>query len=543
MQDLVNRILSIIKRQGFEIQSDANLKKPNSKKSVTAKDFFKDNFDELECSAQQFIDIINHYAKQVAPKEDSPANDQAYERLKELLSKCRFYYDKFKWHITEEEQSKLYYFRAHKDSQEFKFLTNDPNDNVFFNCFDIKGGELRHFISLVNEYNQGLESADKLSWKKIIKIMVDEVEQDDSFWMEEHPVTFTNNPLKPTFKFFDLAGLEERGDAYYQQYKTRPPTPAWDCFFARIRDQSMVPVVKAFIAGLFIDYNKTKQVLYIYGNGNDGKSQITEALQTFMGKRVTYNLPPNMVANQFTLYGAYGKRMFIGEEMQSPNIIKNGLLHAVTGGGIHRIEKKGDDAFSAKIYGCGLVTSNYCPNIADVKNQIARLMYIEMNTAREEDINTSGLPWSDAIKSTSEIEGVIYEGLKYFRKLNPTGAAFKMPETYMQTLEELFDEKSNHINEFIRDVFEYDEKSFIKDNLTKAFTQFCEYSYFTEDDRDVPRDYYDNKISKDIFEKLYLKYPNICKDRKNVNGTRHRVIKGLKIKESNGSLLEILSIS
>ena len=531
MQDSVNFISNFLASREYEITKTGLLKKKGARKSLELKEFFKEFVGELgEISLPQFEYIV----KQLTINKETIT--QGLSTLSDLMAACGFIYEKFRWVVTR-EKTKMYFLKTREDAEEYFYLTTDKDSQKFFNCLNVN--ELFAANELVKQFNF-INGNEPIDVEKLMGLIVRDIRTNPVFSLAKEPITLSNNPLEPCFKFFDIEKIQITGDNYFQRNGYRPPTPAWDCFFARVRDQNMVPLVKAYLAGLFIAENTTKQALYIFGNGNDGKSQITECLAKKMGEEATFMLPQNMRTNNFTMMDAFGKRMFLGEELQSPNVIKHGMLHAILGGSRVRLEPKNESAFFARVYCCGVITSNYAPQIDDVKNQISRLLYIEMNPTSDEEINRSGKAWSLALQT--EFDAMIYEGYQYYKKFNPTGSSFKMPTDYRDTLEELFDEKSKLMGKFIEEVFVYDENGFIGQKLLEAFLVYVKANRTDKTDNQLPPEYKDNKVGKELYEKLLVKFPHILKKKKMINGKQHKGITGLSIIQTTSPISNIFRI-
>lgn len=518
MNEQVNFIAEYISSKGFEIQKNGSLKKQGGRKTLDPKIFYKEFLHELqEFTLSQFEQTVKYLSSVKQEKLDG------LNSLSDLMAACQFIYEKFRWHVTE-EKTKCYYLKNRIDAEEYYFLTTDKDSQKFYNCLD--DNEMYRLSQLIQQYNI-LHPDETTEPEKLVSHIVRDIRTNPAYRLLKEPITLSNDPNQPCFKFFDIAHIESKGDQYFNKHGERPPTPAWDSFFNRIRKPCMVPVVKAYLAGLFVSENTTKQALYIFGNGNDGKSQITDCLAVKMGENVTFMLPQNMKANQFTMMDAYGKRMFLGEELQSPNVIKHGMLHAILGGSRVRLEPKNEPAFKGKVYACGVITSNYAAQIDDVENQRSRLLYIEMFPTSAEEINAHGKEWARNLKK--EFSAMIYEGYKYYKEYNPSGSSFKMPSDYREIIEDLFDEKARHINDFIEDCFEEDANGFVPAKLGEAFIQYVKSQYLDKNELSIHPEYRSNQIVKEIFEKLLAKFPKISKHRKIINNKRILGISGLSI--------------
>lgn len=533
--NLLNIIQTFLSARKLSIQKDGSIKK--GKKFLSARDVYAEFATELIniIELSPFENIINHLTKR--KQAESPIDPTLYS---DLVAKCDFVLKKFRWFVTS-DFVKFFYFKTSENAEQYKYVTSDVFSDMFYNC--LNADDCLMLQNLILQYN--LENPDKIiaSSRKFMSYIIAKLDETQECRLDALPKIMSNNPLEPCCKFFDIKRLEESGDKYKKEHGVNPPTPCWDQFFARVRMQEMVPVIKAFLTGIFMDNNKTKQVLYIFGNGNDGKTQITESLAVAMGDDVTFVLAQNMKSNQFSSFDAFGKRLFLGEELQSPNALKTGLLHAITGGSRVKMEQKGKQAFQVKSHAIGVITSNYAPNISDVTNQKSRLIYVEVDPPPAELINKEGSNWAKGLQE--EFNRMIYSGLQYYRELNPAGSSFKLPPSHDEFLETQFDEKSIYLQNFIEEVFEYNESSSIRCRLRDGFIKYVE-EKTTEENLthfSITNEYRDNTVSKEIFEKLLKKFPNICHSSKNLEEKRIRIIKGLSIKSKNLQCAEILSIN
>lgn len=525
----VNETLNKIQKLGYKILPSGKLKKSGAKAIDTAK-FYSDNHDSFpEISPRQFEDIVK-------AKASSTASDTRPHTIPALLDACQFIAQKFRWFVTK-ERTKLYYEKTREDAEEYLLLTTDKDSPKFFNS--LTNDELTALFQLVSEYNMTEVAKDNLlTMEKVVKLLLEDLRQNPNFRLDSELVTLSNSPSVPCNRYFDMASIRDRGDAYVKQHGVRPPTPAWDAFFARIRNQKMVPVVKAFLCGIFVAKNRAKQCLYIWGAGNDGKSQITEALTQLMGEEITFIMDQHMRSNQFSSYDAYGKRLCIGEELSAPNVIKNKTFHAITGQSRVRIEPKGEQAFSARLYASAVITSNEKPNLEKVINQTTRLLYIEVDSVDVTEMHTNGNNWKEHLNA--EIESMVYDGIKYYKQYNPNGSAYIMPEDYEEVLDQLYDEETIRVQEFIDRVFVSDIENCIKNKIHDGFLSYLEKEYYQN--QSIPPEYRNNSIVKRIQENLRSKFPHMTFKRKSSEGSMVRVISGIGISKSYSGLDDIFEV-
>lgn len=531
----VNNIRKIINSIDFEVLKNGKLKQKGKKKQLDAKTFYADHTDLLSTiTLIQFENTI----KLIAEEVKSVTADMT--TLEGLLAQCDFIYCKFRWFVTK-EKTKIYYLKTRWDAEEYQPLTTDRDSIKFFNS--VTGNELADLNKLVKDYNlinKGNAEKEPIDEEKVVKYILADIRKNPEYELLSEPVPLTNDPLEPAFKFFDLKNIIRKGNEFIETHSKNPTTPAWDEFLDRIRNQAMREVVHAYITGIFIAKNRAKQCLYVWGNGNDGKSQITEAVADMMGEGVTFVLDQHMRSNQFSSYDAYGKRLFIGEELSAPNVIKNKIFHAITGGSRMRMEAKGEQAFHSRVYACGIITSNEKPLLDDVINQKTRLIYIEVDNASEEKINKSGLKWAEALKK--EMEKFIFKGLALLDKYNPTGSSYMLPESHSEDITGRFDLKTQHMEEFIEECFEYDSNSIIRSKIAEGFLTYVNLCYFEKLKMPIPNEYRDAKTAHEIIEKLKSKYPKIILKRKEINGSHIHIIIGLKINKGKGSLYSLFDL-
>jgi len=113
---------------------------------------------------------------------------------------------------------------------------------------------------------------------------------------------------------------------------------------------------------LLFSGEKCRQMAWIRGEGNDGKSTILNVLQRIMGEEVTAALS-EVRANQFTASKFLRKRLVTLGDTKKSTLLSDSLLFQLTGGDYLDMEKKNQDSFVAKTNAMVLVASNRYPRI------------------------------------------------------------------------------------------------------------------------------------------------------------------------------------
>ena len=129
---------------------------------------------------------------------------------------------------------------------------------------------------------------------------------------------------------------------------TKGPHPAWDEFLTRLSDPM---AFMAFIWSCFEKQNKSRQILWLYGqNGEDGKSTVYRVLGNILKEGAT------SISNiafkgesRFTLSSVYDKRVIFYPDCRNAKICMYELTRMMTSGdlvNVDHISSHSDDAMS-----------------------------------------------------------------------------------------------------------------------------------------------------------------------------------------------------
>jgi hypothetical protein len=167
-----------------------------------------------------------------------------------------------------------------------------------------------------------------------------------------------------TFHYFDPAIL-----------KIVAPVPAWEEFLSRC---TMPDIFLAWVGALFDPKNVGKQLMYLVGEGNDGKTTVAKALSTILEGHAAV-IQECALGKPFFFSGLYGKRLAILSDCMDPKIVGKSAIHLLTGGDPVSIEFKGAPPFQAPLNCKLLICSNKTPEIDDVENMRTRLLCMRVN--------------------------------------------------------------------------------------------------------------------------------------------------------------------
>jgi phage/plasmid-associated DNA primase len=187
---------------------------------------------------------------------------------------------------------------------------------------------------------------------------------------------FDHDPLQISWEHEDYAykkmdsGLLEPGN-----------TPTWNEFTARLDYPS---VFMAWVWSIFEPTNNLRQMLWLRGAGNDGKSSVQKAIEQTIGRNYCYSMKPGDELQQWFQKNVFGKVLVNYADCRNQFLVTNDNIKQLTGGDTTSIEGKGENSFTGKIYSKLLVTSNFHPKI-NPENQAQMTRLIKLEVASQED--------------------------------------------------------------------------------------------------------------------------------------------------------------
>lgn len=170
--------------------------------------------------------------------------------------------------------------------------------------------------------------------------------------------------------------------AYYDlnQGNKKNPTPAWDSFMSTIPEDGSKECFMAFIYSIFKGDNFGKQVLWIHGVGDSGKSKVVQALKKrleALSPHIVGALAPTFFQDKFTSISHVNKRLIVAQDWADRSLIKSQLIKNITGNDDANIRGMGQEAKSANIYSKLVISSNFNPWLNPNKSEeLSRMLYI-----------------------------------------------------------------------------------------------------------------------------------------------------------------------
>lgn len=206
---------------------------------------------------------------------------------------------------------------------------------------------------------------DKMGLKTfLIKVLTEYMMVDSDKIIDVDPIQISWNAEDYAYKKMDSSLLKPG------------PTPTWDEFTSRL---DYPAVFMAWVWSIFEPTNNIRQVMWLKGVGNDGKSSVQKAIESVIGRNYCYSMKPGDEMQQWFQKNVFGKVLVNYADCRNPHLIDNNNVKQLTGGDTTSIEGKGENSFTGKIYSKLLVTSNIMPRInPEIQAHTSRLIKVEV---------------------------------------------------------------------------------------------------------------------------------------------------------------------
>lgn len=160
-------------------------------------------------------------------------------------------------------------------------------------------------------------------------------------------------------------------------------TPTFDEMFSRITNAK---ALKAFIGSIFTPEADRQNYVWLYGQGQNGKSRLVNFLHAMTGPAFSSQQPPGKYGDKFWLSGFLGTRLAVFPDCDDADFVRSGQFKMLTGDDPARIEEKGKPIYTAKLNCRIMISSNDTPNITSQKSDVRRTIFCEMGPLTQDFI-------------------------------------------------------------------------------------------------------------------------------------------------------------
>lgn len=291
---------------------------------------------------------------------------------------------------------------------------------------------------------------------------------------------------------------------------------AWDEFLDRL---DYPETFKAYVWSLFEPENFGRQALWLYGQGNDGKSTIINTIIDYYGRPYTLSLGHKTVDESFFFGQAYGKRLAVYMDCKNLQILQKERIKSLLGRDNVAINDKHDKIFTGQVYAKLFIGSNSYPQISFAdRSERTRLLLVKVAPFHDEQGDPD---FQDRL--CEEMPAFLYSCREAYTMECPRGMSLRVPKTMAEDiLLNCISNDSEVIEEFVNERLEFgEEHSATNQKLKQEMNAFFGKSYTS------PRS------SIFAFEELKkLLEQKGCKScRPGTGSSRPRGFKGVRIKE------------
>lgn len=159
--------------------------------------------------------------------------------------------------------------------------------------------------------------------------------------------------------------------------------PAWSEFLNRLSDAE---AFKAFVWSCFEVKNRSRQYLWLRGDGQDGKSVVLGVIREVFGMAATAINNSHIKTDSRFLYSTfYGKRVLLYPDCKNTKFGMTEIVRNCTSGDPVLVEFKNQTPFSAVIRVKLFVASNARPAFTSQAADTSRIIYIEVAPTKTKD--------------------------------------------------------------------------------------------------------------------------------------------------------------
>lgn len=180
--------------------------------------------------------------------------------------------------------------------------------------------------------------------------------------------------------------LFDTGEGFYRYeipVATPGPTPTWDAFLERLSDpEAFLSHVHALVEPKW----KGRQVLWLQGMGNDGKTLAINAIaRGVFGLEGLAVLDDVALANRspFVFSTVWDRPLVVIPDTKNGHLVMSGMVHRLVGRDLIPVENKYRTPFKAQFQGSVWVTSNPMPSIENSPSNTTRLTVLRVSPPKE----------------------------------------------------------------------------------------------------------------------------------------------------------------
>jgi len=301
------------------------------------------------------------------------------------------------------------------------------------------------------------------------------------------------------------------------------------------------------MASLFLRGQKLEKIYMHVGNGENGKSTIFSVIEAISGKKNMAHISiHDLINHRFAKSGLDGKIVNTYAEISNQELKQLGVLKALVSGDPIDVEKKGKDAFTMENFARMFFSANELPEIESFKHaELRRFLVTKWNEQFKADpteeelkqgIKKRDINLKNELCKKEELSGILNLLLFHAKKLLENKKFAYEQQT--EQLQKEWQQKTDHIQEFIKNCLIREEGSSAKSLVYESYKKWCiENKVISKSERElnsmIKKSFEDDRVKIDgkttvVWTNMFLGYPVTQVTLSTVPKTKENVLVGSK---------------
>lgn len=222
------------------------------------------------------------------------------------------------------------------------------------------------------------------------------------------------------------------------------PTPAWDNFLSQMEHDDVRNCFRAWVYSVFKADNFGRQLLWLYGTGETGKSVVANVIYNRLMKinaTIVTSLESKDNMDKFSMATYLSKRLVLGADYTDRAIVRHQLVKNITGKDVVNSREMNKAKEAYEVYAKILITSNAKPFLdVNKTEEISRVILIclitDLCTKAKKNWFESGIgDWKECLENEMD-DFIAQSKAAYYWFLKEDGHNFRDYEGFKNVADE-----------------------------------------------------------------------------------------------------------